>query len=200
MKTPDRNSRLRIGRKRWDEYHELEVSQLVRKRRVRAPRGIHVGGRCAPNLPRAGGRHPSRGFARVRVRDGGAAGAACRRPSRGPRGQGIRPARARGAHSTLRALPRERRALAHAHDGTGGAGGSIKREFLLEPRVDFTIGASTVTLEDVAITSERTHAALDILFGNIGQDLLNEAERATLDFTSMTFALGPLRASAGNQP
>jgi len=42
----------------------------------------------------------------------------------------------------------------------------------------------------VTIFSTRMNAGIDVLFGNIGQDLVAGFDSFTLDFVSMTFGLG----------
>jgi predicted aspartyl protease len=76
-----------------------------------------------------------------------------------------------------------------------GAGGSTKDTSYVQPRLVMKIGTSTATLHDVSITSVRTNAGLDILFGNLGQDFVENFESVTLDFSTMTFSVGAPRAS-----
>jgi len=76
-----------------------------------------------------------------------------------------------------------------------GAGGSRKDTSYVQPRLVMKIGTSTATLHDVSITSVRTNAGLDILFGNLGQDFVENFESVTLDFSTMTFSVGAPRAS-----
>jgi len=78
---------------------------------------------------------------------------------------------------------------------TAGAGGVVKREIYIQPQVKLGIGDKTVTLERVSIytsgTGTDTH---DVLYGNLGQDVVVNFESFTLDFSTMTFSLGKLQA------
>jgi hypothetical protein len=74
-----------------------------------------------------------------------------------------------------------------------GAGGSVKGDVYVQPRLVMTLGASTVTLKDVSIVPVRTKVGLDILFGNLGQDVVDGFESFSLDFSAMTFSLGAPR-------
>jgi hypothetical protein len=56
------------------------------------------------------------------------------------------------------------------------------------------VGTSTITLRDVSIAPVRMNAALDILFGNLGQDFVDRFESVGLDFPAMSFRLGAPRA------
>jgi hypothetical protein len=52
------------------------------------------------------------------------------------------------------------------------------------------VGAATVTLTDVSIQPVRMNAAIDVLFGNLGQDFVEGFESFSLDFRAMAFGLG----------
>ena len=60
----------------------------------------------------------------------------------------------------------------------------------IQPEVVVKVGDATATLKDVTIFSTRMNAGIDVLFGNMGQDLVAGFESFTLDFESMTFGLG----------
>lgn len=77
---------------------------------------------------------------------------------------------------------------------SAGVGGSVKREFYIQPRLVMKVGTSTATLQDVSITPIRVNAALDILFGNLGQDFVDRFESVSLNFSTMTFSFGLPRA------
>jgi predicted aspartyl protease len=70
---------------------------------------------------------------------------------------------------------------------TGGAGGTVQQTFFSQPSLEVAAGSGSATLSDVSILSERTNAAIDILFGNLGQDFVDGFERVTIDFAKMTF-------------
>lgn len=76
----------------------------------------------------------------------------------------------------------------------GGAGGSSTATVYTQPQLLMQVGSRTVTLKDVPIFQHRMNAAIDILFGNLGQDFVDGFESFTLNFTTMTFSLGPPRA------
>ncbi|HJY35082.1 MAG TPA: retroviral-like aspartic protease family protein [Vicinamibacterales bacterium] len=89
--------------------------------------------------------------------------------------------------------------LFHEHRGTwqtrtvesGGAGGTVRREMYIQPDVVVKVGDATATLKDVTIFPTPMNAGIDVLFGNIGQDLVAGFESFTVDFVGMTFGLGP---------
>ena len=74
---------------------------------------------------------------------------------------------------------------------SGGAGGAVRRKMYIQPEVVVKVGDATATLKDVTIFSTRMNAGIDVLFGNIGQDLVAGFESFTVDFVGMTFGLGP---------
>lgn len=74
---------------------------------------------------------------------------------------------------------------------SGGMGGTIKRKIYTQPLFRFKIGDTTALLKDVSITSQKTNAGLDELYGNLGQDLFRKFESITFDFDKMTFTVGP---------
>ena len=70
---------------------------------------------------------------------------------------------------------------------SAGAGGSVRQTFFSQPSLEVLAGGGSATLTDVSILSERTNAAIDTLFGNLGLDFVDGFERVTLDFGKMTF-------------
>jgi predicted aspartyl protease len=76
---------------------------------------------------------------------------------------------------------------------SAGAGGSIRQDTYLQPRVAMKVGTSTVTLTDVSILPVRMNAGVDILFGNLGLDFVDSFESASLNFTTMMFSVGARR-------
>jgi len=76
---------------------------------------------------------------------------------------------------------------------SAGAGGSIRQTQYIQPRVAMKVGASTVTLNDVAIYPARANAGIDILFGNLGLDFVDGFESFSLNFSTMTFSFGAPR-------
>ncbi len=79
-----------------------------------------------------------------------------------------------------------------AESNAGGAGGNIKRKIFLQPTLSLQVGSASVVLHNVPILSTPTSSYLDELYGNLGQDFVGGYESFTLDFSKMTFSLGPL--------
>jgi hypothetical protein len=77
---------------------------------------------------------------------------------------------------------------------SAGVGGATSYDVYVQPRVVMKVGEATAILRDVSILPSRRNAAIDILFGNLGQDFVDGFERFTLDFQTMTFAVGALRS------
>jgi len=73
---------------------------------------------------------------------------------------------------------------------SAGAGGSIRQNTYIQPRVVMKVGPSTVTLHDVSILPNRMNAGIDVLFGNLGQDFVDGFESVSLNFSTMTFSPG----------
>lgn len=73
---------------------------------------------------------------------------------------------------------------------SAGVGGSIRRDIYVQPSVVMKAGPATVTLKDVPIFPVRMNAAIDLLFGNLGQDFVDGFESFSLDFRAMVFGLG----------
>ena len=78
---------------------------------------------------------------------------------------------------------------------SSGAGGTVKRKVYVQPRLVLTVGDKTATLKNVSIFSTRMNSGIDELYGNLGQDLVAGFESFTLDFSRMTFSLGPRLAA-----
>ena len=76
-------------------------------------------------------------------------------------------------------------------ESRSGAGGIVRRRIYLQPKLDLSVGARTATLENVSIFLEKLGSDLDELYGNLGQDMVARFESFTLDFSRMTFSLGP---------
>jgi hypothetical protein len=74
---------------------------------------------------------------------------------------------------------------------SSGAGGTVKRTVYVQPKLVLTVGDKTATLENVSIFPARMNAGIDELYGNLGQDLVAGFESFTLDFSRMSFSLGP---------
>jgi hypothetical protein len=73
---------------------------------------------------------------------------------------------------------------------TWSAGGAIRHDVYVQPRVVMKVGAATVTLTDASIQPVPMNAAIDVLFGNLGQDFVESFESFSLDFRAMAFGLG----------
>jgi hypothetical protein len=74
---------------------------------------------------------------------------------------------------------------------SAGAGGVVRRTIYLQPELNLAVGDRTVTLERVPIFTEQIGTDIDELYGNLGQDLVAGFASFTLDFSKMTFSLGP---------
>jgi hypothetical protein len=57
------------------------------------------------------------------------------------------------------------------------------------------VGTNTATLKDVSISPVRMNSAIDLLFGNLGQDFIDSFDSVSLDFAAMTFRTGAPRAT-----
>ena len=73
---------------------------------------------------------------------------------------------------------------------SAGAGGSVTRDFYIQPRLVMKMSTSTATLRDVTITPTRMNAGLDVLFGNLGQDFVDSFDSVSLNFSTMKFSVG----------
>jgi hypothetical protein len=87
---------------------------------------------------------------------------------------------------------------------SSGAGGTVKRNIYVQPKLVVTIGDKMATLKNVSIFPARMNSGIDELYGNLGQDFVAGFESFTLDFTKMTFSLGAALAvqerRVGTQP
>jgi hypothetical protein len=73
----------------------------------------------------------------------------------------------------------------------GGVGGIREIPAHRIPEMDLSIGGTAVTLKDVDVFAEAiTEDKNNILFCNIGQDLLTQFDEYTINFRSMSFILG----------
>jgi hypothetical protein len=81
-----------------------------------------------------------------------------------------------------------------------GAGGTLKRNIYIQPRVELGFGEKTATLKNVVVFTTGTGTDTDYLYGNLGQDVPADFESFTLDFTKMSFSLGaPLPKSQNTE-
>jgi predicted aspartyl protease len=76
---------------------------------------------------------------------------------------------------------------------SAGAGGSAKHDVYIQPRLVMEMGTSTITLKDVSVSPIRMNAAIDVLFGNLGQDFVGGFESFSLNFSTMTSSSGAPR-------
>ncbi len=76
---------------------------------------------------------------------------------------------------------------------SAGVGGSIRQAEYIQPRVAMKVGTSTVTLNNVSIFPARMNTAIDLLFGNLGEDFVDSFESVSLNFSTMTFSPGASR-------
>ena len=73
----------------------------------------------------------------------------------------------------------------------GGVGGIREIPAHRLPEVELSIGGKTVTLKEVDVFAEAiTEDKNNILFCNIGRDLLTQFDEYTINFRSMSFILG----------
>ncbi|HXZ11076.1 MAG TPA: retropepsin-like aspartic protease [Candidatus Sulfotelmatobacter sp.] len=71
-----------------------------------------------------------------------------------------------------------------------GAGGVVKRKLYVQPEAILGIGDNKVPLKSVSIYTTKSGTTHDDLYGNLGQDVVENFESFTLDFRAMTFTLG----------
>jgi predicted aspartyl protease len=72
---------------------------------------------------------------------------------------------------------------------SGGAGGTVTQDVIIQPAVNMKIGDVSVVLRNVQIVPTRMNTGLDVLFGNLGQDFVDGFKSVTLDFVNMTFGV-----------
>jgi hypothetical protein len=70
-----------------------------------------------------------------------------------------------------------------------GIGGSTSYASLLAPSLDLQIGGHTVTLTNVHVLTQESSNESKWADGNLGIDLLNEANSTTFDFGAMKLTL-----------
>ncbi len=79
---------------------------------------------------------------------------------------------------------------------SAGAGGVVKQDVYIQPRLQLGIGDREVTLEKVTINQTSAGTDREELYGNLGQDVVANFDRFTIDFSNMVFYLGdPLPAT-----
>ena len=71
----------------------------------------------------------------------------------------------------------------------GGAGGIKKISVYELPSVAIAVGDTTITLKNVAVSTEKLGTDGDLLFGRIGRDLTAEFKSFTFDFKNMRLRL-----------
>jgi predicted aspartyl protease len=81
-----------------------------------------------------------------------------------------------------------------------GAGGGTSTNAYLVPSLPLTVGGRTIVLKHLAVLPSAQGADIDVLFGNIGEDLLQSVASFTLDFTQMRFVLGQPLARSPTKP
>jgi Aspartyl protease len=85
-------------------------------------------------------------------------------------------------------------------DMSSGVGGLVRRTIYLQPKLTLGVGSQTVTLTRVPIFPSPMDADIDSLYGNLGQDFVAGYQSFTLDFSTMTFRLGPPLPPAAKHP
>ena len=73
----------------------------------------------------------------------------------------------------------------------GGGGGTVRRKVYLVPQLDLQVGTRVATIHNIPVFPIPIGADRDELYGNLGQDFVARFESFTLDFSAMTFSLGP---------
>jgi len=66
-----------------------------------------------------------------------------------------------------------------------GAGGSVTVDTLRQPRFNFELAGQKATLSDVTVLTSSHDGNAEILFGNVGVDLVNSYASFTVDFRTM---------------
>jgi hypothetical protein len=64
----------------------------------------------------------------------------------------------------------------------GSAGGVSTHKVLEVPALEFVLNGQTISIPNAGIDPERLHVSDEKLFGNIGQDLLKQYKKVTIDF------------------
>lgn len=64
----------------------------------------------------------------------------------------------------------------------GSAGGVSNHKVLEVPALEFVLNGQTISIPNAGIDPERLHVSDEKLFGNIGQDLLKQYKKVTIDF------------------
>jgi predicted aspartyl protease len=72
-----------------------------------------------------------------------------------------------------------------------GLGGSQKFDAASIPKVTLLLGGKPVTLQPAHILAAEQKSEAKWLYGNLGMDLLNQAQTVAIDFRTMTLALDP---------
>lgn len=88
----------------------------------------------------------------------------------------------------------------HAETKSFGAGGMTASKAYLVPALPFTLGGQTVVLRRVTVLRSAQGADIDVLFGNVGEDLLQSVASFTVDFARMRFILGEPLPTAPSKP
>ncbi len=80
-----------------------------------------------------------------------------------------------------------------------GEAGSSNLKDLVVPKIALHVGGMDVSLRDAVVLLEKAPAVNEWHHGRIGIDLLNQAERVTLDFQAMRLTLEPPAASTSTR-
>ncbi len=67
----------------------------------------------------------------------------------------------------------------------GGAGGFMEITTYAVKDLDLTVGGKTARFAKARVTNEPTNENSRYFYGNLGQDLIKQFERMTLDFRAM---------------
>lgn len=85
-----------------------------------------------------------------------------------------------------------------AENTMGGGGGMKRRKVYLLPELKLKVGTRVATIRNVPIFPTKVGSDKDELYGNLGQDFVAGFESFTLNFSKMTFSLGPALTAQNN--
>ncbi len=68
---------------------------------------------------------------------------------------------------------------------TGGAGGVVREKAYILNNIKLTVGSKTATLNKVTVHSDPIPNQHDVVYGNLGQDLMQQFDEMILNFDSM---------------
>ena len=84
-----------------------------------------------------------------------------------------------------------RKSGSHESHTVTGVGGSQKFEAISIPKVILQLGGKSVTLQPAHVLETQQRAQTRWFYGNLGIDILGQAQEVALDFRTMTIGLVP---------